>query len=304
MKKPTGFALFLCCILCLQGCSIRQVAVSKLGDTLAEGGSVYASDDDIELVGAALPFSLKTVEGLLAEVPEHKGLLLTAASGFTQYSYVYVDLESYELESSDPARAAEQKQRAKRLYLRGRNYALRAVELTYEDFVASLRQDPETTLSVFSKENVPELYWLSLSWAAAIASDKSDMDMVADLNLIDPIMRRCLELDESYEQGALHEFMISYQGGRSAMQGGGASLAREHYARALELSGKIRVGSMVSLAESVSVGEQNRPEFERLLSQALDFDADSHVQTRLANLVAQKRARLLLSRSDSLFLEE
>ena len=49
--------------------------------------------NDIELVGDALPFSLKTVEGLLAEVPEHKGLLLTAASGFTQYSYVYVDFE-------------------------------------------------------------------------------------------------------------------------------------------------------------------------------------------------------------------
>ena len=304
MKNPIRFILFLSCLLCLQGCSIRQVAISKLGDTLAEGGSVYASDDDIELVGSALPFSLKTVEGLLAEVPEHKGLLLTAASGFTQYSYVYVDLESYALELSDPGRAAEQKQRAKRLYLRGRKYALRAVELTHEDFVASLRQDPVTTLSVFSKENIPELYWLSLSWAAAIASDKSDMDMVADLNLIDPIMRRCLELDESYEQGALHEFMISYQGGRSPMQGGGASQARDHYARALELSGNIRVGSRVSLAESVSVGEQNRPEFERLLTQALDFDADSHVQTRLANLVAQKRARLLLSRSDSLFLEE
>ena len=303
MNKLINLGLFLSCILCLQGCSIKQVAISRLGDTLAEGSSVYASDDDIELVGDALPFTLKTVEGLLVEVPEHKGLLLTAASGFTQYSYVYADLEALGLEYSNPARAAEQKRRAKRLYLRGWKYALRAIELTREDFVAGLRQDPETTLSVFSKENIPELYWLSLSWAAAIASDKSDMDLVADLNLIDPIMRRCLELDESYDQGALHEFMISYQGGRSPLQGGGAALAREHYARAIELSGTIRVGSKVSLAESVSAGEQNRPEFERLLKQVLDFDVDSYLPARLANLVAQKRARLLLSRSDSLFLE-
>ena len=304
MKNLINFGLFLSCFLCLQGCAIKQVAISKLGDTLAEGGSVYASDDDIELVGEALPFSLKTVEGLLVEVPEHKGLLLTAASGFTQYSFVYVGLDAMELESSNPERAAEQKRRAKKLYLRGRNYALRTVELTREDFVAGLRQDPETTLSGFSKENIPELYWLSLSWAAAIAADKSDMDLVADLNLIDPIMRRCLELDESYDQGALHEFMISYQGGRSQLQGGGASLAREHFARTVELSGNIRIGSLVSLAESVSVGEQNRSEFERLLEQALEFDVDVHVETRLANLVAQKRARLLLARSDSLFLED
>ena len=76
--------LFLSCFLCLQGCSIKQAAISKSGDTLAEGGSVYDSDDDIELIGDAQPFSLKTVEGLLAEVPEHKGLLLTAASGLSQ----------------------------------------------------------------------------------------------------------------------------------------------------------------------------------------------------------------------------
>lgn len=304
MNNLCKLGLFLSCFLCLQGCSIKQVAISKLGDTLAEGGSVYASDDDIELVGDALPFSLKTVEGLLAEVPEHKGLLLTAASGFTQYSYVYVDLKAMELEPMNPDRSLELRLRAKKLYLRGRAYALRAVELTDKSFVDGLRQNPKKTLSVFSKENVPELYWFSLSWAAAIAADKSDMDMVADLNLIEPIMRRCLELDERFEQGALHEFMISYQGGRSPLQGGGPDLAREHYARAIELSGNTRIGSRVSLAESVSVGEQNRDEFELLLKQALDFNVDSYLPHRLANLVAQKRARLLMARSNHLFLEE
>jgi predicted anti-sigma-YlaC factor YlaD len=296
--------LILGCIFCLHGCSIKQVAISKLGDSLAESGTVYASDDDIELVGAALPFSLKTIEGLLAEVPEHKGLLLTAASGFTQYSYVYVELEALELEPTNPLRSAELKLRAKKLYIRGRGYALRAVELTRKDFVAGLRQDPQATLAAFDKKNIPELYWLSLSWAAAIASDKSDMRLVADLNLIEPIMHRCLELDESYDHGALHEFMIAYQGGRSTMQGGGPDLAREHFARAMELSGDMRIGALVSLADSVSIGEQNRDEFESVLQQALDYQVDDYPPTRLANLVAQKRARLLLSRSDSYFLED
>jgi predicted anti-sigma-YlaC factor YlaD len=304
MKHLVKPFLILGCFLCLYGCSIKQVAISKLGDSLAESGTVYASDDDIELVGAALPFSLKTIEGLLAEVPEHKGLLLTAASGFTQYSYVYVELEALELEPTDPLRSAELKLRAKKLYLRGRGYALRAVELTRTDFVAGLRQDPQATLAAFGKKNIPELYWLSLSWAAAIASDKSDMRLVADLNLIEPIMHRCLELDEGYDQGSLHEFMIAYQGGRSTMQGGGPDLAREHFARATELSGDVRIGPLVSLADSVSIGEQNRKEFEALLHQALAFNADAYPQTRLANLVSQKRARLLLSRSDSYFLED
>ena len=304
MKIRSSCILILSCFLSLQGCAIKQLAISKLGDTLAQGGGVYASDNDIELVGQALPFSLKTIEGLLAQVPDHEGLLLTAASGFTQYSYVYVDFEALDAEQTQPSKAHELRQRAKKLYIRGRDYALRSVELKHENFITGLRNDPDSTLSTFSSQDIPALYWLSLSWAAAIAADKSDMEMVADLNLIEPIIRKCLELDESYDQGALHEFMISYQGGRSPLQGGGTDLARLHFARAEELSGNIRVAPLVSLAESVSVNEQNLVEFEQLLNQALSFNVDSHLPTRLANLVAQRRARLLLSRTDSLFLED
>jgi predicted anti-sigma-YlaC factor YlaD len=304
MTRPRILLFAMTCLLALSGCSIRQVAVSRLADTLAEGSSSYASDNDLELVGDALPFSLKTIEGLLLEVPEHRALLLTAASGFTQYSYAWVDLESFVLEGSDPRRAAQLKRRAKNLYLRGRAYALRAVELRQADFVGSLRHDAKGTLSRFSKEHIPELYWLALSWAAAIATDTTDMGLVADLNLVDAIIRRCLELDETYDDGALHEFMIAWQGGRSPLQGGGADSARQHFDRAVVLSGDRRISGLVSLAESVSVSVQNRAEFEQLLEQALAFNVDAHPPTRMANLVAQRRARTLLSRVDNFFLED
>jgi len=293
----------LICLLSLQACAVKQLAISKLGDALAEGGGVYASDNDIELVGDALPFTLKTIEGLLAEVPEHEGLLLTAARGFTQYSYVYVDFEALEIELSDPQKAYEIKQRAKNLYLRGHSYALRSLELKQEHFITGLRANPDKTLSAYTSRDVPTLYWFSLSWAAAIAADKSDMEMVADLNLIEPVIRRCLELDESFDQGALHEFMIAYQGGRSVLQGGGTDQARQHFDQAMALSSNTRISPLVSLAESVSVTEQNREEFETLLNLALSYNVNTHIQTRLANLVAQRRARLLLTRIDSYFLE-
>ena len=304
MKFPHEFILILTCIASIQGCAVKQFAASKLGDSLAGGSGVYASDNDIEFVGEALPFSLKTIEGLLVEVPEHKGLLLTAASGFTQYSYVYVDHLALEVEQTPPQTAIELRQRAKNLYLRGRNYALRSVEMKQENFIPGLRQNPKPTLSGFTKADVPVLYWFAVSWAAAISADKTDMDMVADLNLIEPVIRRCLELDEGFDQGALHEFMIAYQGGRSPMQGGGTSKARTHFARTMEWSGTTRITPLVSLAESVSVSEQKRDEFERLLKQALNFNVDIHIPNRLANLVAQRRARVLLSRTDTLFLED
>ena len=101
--RPTTFAPALCllAIAATAGCSVKKFAIDKLGDSLANSGTTYAADDDLDLVGQALPFSLKLVEGLLAESPEHRGLLFTAASGFTQYAYVYVQQDAEMLEKQD-----------------------------------------------------------------------------------------------------------------------------------------------------------------------------------------------------------
>ena len=63
------------------GCSLRTYAINTVGDALASGNSVYETDDDIELVGSALPFGLKLTESLLAQSPDHPGMLLTACRG-------------------------------------------------------------------------------------------------------------------------------------------------------------------------------------------------------------------------------
>ena len=60
----------LAATLLATGC-IRRFAISQVGNALSSGtGSAFESDEDIELVGAALPFGLKLMESLLADVPE------------------------------------------------------------------------------------------------------------------------------------------------------------------------------------------------------------------------------------------
>ena len=116
--------------LSLAGCSVKSFAVNKLGDTLsAPGPSVYTTDDDPELIRAALPFSLKTLESLLQASPKHKGMLLTACSGFTSYANAFVQLDAEALESTNYEESERLKARARRLYLRGRDYCMRRVEL-------------------------------------------------------------------------------------------------------------------------------------------------------------------------------
>jgi predicted anti-sigma-YlaC factor YlaD len=53
----------------------------------------------------------------------------------------------------------------------------------------------------------------------------------------------------------------------------------------------------------VSVGRQDKAEFKQLLEQALAVDANAVPELRLANLLAQRRARWLLGRGEELFVE-
>ena len=97
---------------------------------MAGSGSTYATDDDPELVRDAVPFGLKTMEGVLAEKPRHRGLLTALASGFTQYAYAFVqsDADAADLDGRLYAARAG-RARARKLFLRARDYGLRGLEV-------------------------------------------------------------------------------------------------------------------------------------------------------------------------------
>jgi predicted anti-sigma-YlaC factor YlaD len=290
-------------VLAFSGCSLQRFAVNRLGDALAQGSSVYAADDDPDLVGQALPFGLKTIESLLAQSPRHRGLLLAATSGFTQYAYAFVQTEADFVEDADLARATALRQRAGRLYRRARGYGLRGLEEVQPGVLAALRSDPQKALSRFGKADVGQLYWTAAAWGAAIALDKTNTELGADLPQVEALMHRALELDEGFGHGAIHDFYIAYEGGRPAAGGGSIERARASLVRARLLAGDRRAAPLVSFAETVDVGLQNRIEFEELLKQALAIDVEALPEQRLANVIAQRRARWLLARKDRLFLE-
>ena len=284
------------------GCSVRRMAVNKVGDALAGGGTTFASDDDPELVKAAVPFSLKLMESLLSESPRHEGLLLAAASGFTQYAYAFVQEDADEMEDKDLAAAEEMRGRARRLYLRARNYGLRGLEVRHKGFEKALRADPKQAVGVATVKDVPLLYWTAVSWAGAVSLSKDNPDLIADMPIVDAMMDRALALDEAFGEGAIHTYLITYEMSRPGGTGDPAARSRQHFERALALSKGLQAGPMVSFAEAVCVQKQDLKQFESLLQQALAINPDAKPESRLVNLVMQRRAKWLLSRTDQLFL--
>lgn len=303
MKKTTQVVLLFVMAIAMNGCSVRKFAINKLGDSLANSGTTFGSDNDPEFVGQAIPFSLKLIEGLLAENPKHRGLLFAATSGFTQYSYVWVQQPSEEIENVDVEKSVALRDRARNLYLRARDYGLRGLETKHRGFIAALHENPKSAVRVASAPDVPLLYWTAVSWGAALSLSKDHPELVAEQPQVESLIDRAYELDARYQHGVIEQFLISYESSRQGVKGDFAVRCKDHFDRAVQLSAGQLASPFVAYAESVSIQKQNRTEFDSLLKKALEVDPDARPEWRLSNLIMQRRARWLLSREDELFLD-
>ncbi len=195
-RHPVSMMILTGILVLGSGCSVRDLTTRAMADALSESGSVYASDQDLELIGDATPFALKTMETVLADQPEHHRLLVATARAFTQYAYLYVEWPADRLEDRDVTGAYRQRIRARRLYLRARDYGLRALETISPGVSANLIQAPEQALSGMTPAEVPALYWAGVSWGAAIALGKDDPRLLAELPAVEALIKRALALDE------------------------------------------------------------------------------------------------------------
>ena len=294
-------ALGAIAVTAICGCSLQHLVVDKVGDALARGGEAYASDPDLELVGTASPFGLKLTESLLAESPAHRGLLLAAARGFTQYAYAFVEMPADEIEQHNVAAAHAARERARRLYLRARDYGLRALDAAHPGFSSRLERDPAAALASLREEDAPLLYWTAAAWGAAISLGKDDAAMLSGLAPMRRMASRALELDESYGQGAIHVLQMTLAMSEAQPDVVRLARAHTHFESAVTLSAGLQAAPFVAYAESICVPSARRDEFDRMLDRALAIDAASAPASRLSNELFQRRARWLRSHADQLF---
>ena len=89
----------------------------------------------------------------MAEVPNHRGLLLTACSGFTQYAYGFVDSDA-RCCGWRTTRATSESRNVRSACTRARDYCLRSLELGSPGITKRLTQDPEKALATLQKKDV------------------------------------------------------------------------------------------------------------------------------------------------------
>jgi len=296
-------AVAACVLVAAAGCSPTRYLAGRLGQTLAGGGSVWAEDDDPQLIADAMPFALKTLESLVAAAPDDPNLLLATCRAFVSYGAGFVEPGAEVLPDSEYERASEIRARAYRLHWRARGYCLRAFEERFPGRSAALDSDPRSALAGAQAADVELLFWLGASWGSSVSLALDRPERVAELPAVRAIFERALVLDPTYDHGALQEAMIPFES-LSPMLGGSEARARERYRRALELASGRRASPHVTWARMYCVARQDRSGFREALDAALAVDPEISPPDRLANLLAQQRARTLLARIDELFFEE
>ena len=294
-------AVFISAFVIAPACSIKTMAVKTVANTLSDTGDVFTRDDDPDLIRDATPFALKLYESLLESVPTHVPLLIATCGSFTQYGYAFLESEADGLDASRRNEAVALRERALKHYLRARGYCLRGIDARFgKGSSQALLQDPTITLKKAQKSDVPLLYWSAASWGAAISLGIDRPDLAVDFPTVRALAERALALDPTWNRGAIHELMISLDSLPEAL-GGNPERAREHFKLAVEIQKGLSPGPYVALATGIAVPAQDRPEFERLLKEALAIDPEKDPSNRLVILVTQRRARDLLAHIDEKF---
>jgi hypothetical protein len=286
-------------LLVAAGCSPKRMGVNRMADALTSTASAFTRDNDPEFVRQAAPSTLKMVEMMLDGSPSHAGLLMTACSGFTQYAYAFLQSDADTGDPSSPA-VKDLKARGGAMYERARGYCVRALAVRHAGVATSLGRDTQAALASMTAADVPALYWTAVSWGGALTMSETPLTRIGEISAVRALFGRALQLDEEWEAGAIHEAMIAVES-LPVLLGGSPARAKEHFDRAVALAGGQSAFPYVALATGVAQPAKDRREFERLLRAAVAVDVSKRPSLRLPNLIAQKRARFLLSRIDRLF---
>jgi len=308
MKTKSVILPSLLCFFLSVSCSINKMAINAVSDAVSGTGSgdVFTGDPDPELVGDALPFAIKMYEALLAKNPKHQGLLLTTGSLFIMYANAFIQGPAEMLDPIDSYyERLDSLDRAKKLYIRGKDILYSALEYKYLGFSAATVQEGTLAplLKKCKKDDVPLLYWTAAGGFAAYSIDVFDFGLGINIPEWGAMMARAYELDPDFSDGTIDEFYILYYASLPENMGGDKEKAEIHFKRALEKSRGLTAGPYVSYAKAICADTQN-PNYDAFienLEKALAIDPDEDKSNRLVNILAQRKAKHMLDYADDYF---
>jgi hypothetical protein len=264
------------------GCS--SLLGSMAASTLS---AAILNQDDPALVESGVPAYLLLVDGLISESPDNEDLLAAGAQLFALYGSRF---------EADPERVT-------RLTAKARDYGRRSICIAHEPACSwqGLSHDAFVgELQGVRSKDVEYLYAFSVGWLSYLDATSEDWTAVAELPWVDAALTRAVELDETFEDGALHGYLGILNALRPPALGGQPDVAKAHFERAIELSGGRDLSVKVEYARRYARLVFDQELHDRLLHEVLAAPTDVPGYT-LFNVLAKQEAEALLASSKEYF---
>ncbi len=290
MKKTLRSFFFLFSLFTLTACSLQRLALRQMNPVFEKGVAAFFEEEDLELAQPALAANLKLMEGILKSDPQNERLLLLLAQGYAGYALAFA-------EDTAP-------ERARKLYLRARNYARQALFLQCPSLNENWSTDIEhfkQNLKHCGKKQVPALFWTAFSWAGYINLSLEDPAALLDLPLVEALMARVLEQDSTYFYGGALLFFGSLYGQKPPLLGGNPQKANEFFQRNLKMTGGKFLLTYIYAARFYAAKILDENLFDQYLQTVLDTPLSVAPEIRMLNQIAKQKAHRLQSQKEELF---
>jgi hypothetical protein len=220
--------------------------------------------------------------------PDNERLLIAGAQSYSSFASLFVE--------------DQEKEYANLLYARGRQYALRSLEI--RGFKKPLQRpfdDFKEGLKSLGKKDVPYLFWSATSWANWIRLNLDSMEAVSQLPRVESMMKRTLDLDEGFYHGSPHLFMGIWYASRPKIAGGDLKKSQKHFLKAMDLGQGKFLMAYVYYANHYARKMMDKNLFTSTLQKVLETPSDTSPELTLLNSVAKRQAKELLSHVEEYF---
>lgn len=287
----------------LAGCGIKQTAVNVTAQIMSTGTPAIEEEEDVAYANQASLASLKTLEAMQRSNPNDSTTLFLLTKSFGAYTFAFVENDILEAKGNNEAFEKLATERAKRFYGRGKKFGvlLLSKNKAFKKTVVGPLDDFKAALNKFHKKDVPDLFWTAFNWGNLINFSKDSPEAIVELPKVEAIMRRVIELDDTYNYSGPHLFLGAFYASRPPMLGGQPEEAKKEFELAIEQTAGKYYMAKVLYAQFYAVQTQNKGLFESLLKEVANADPAIMPNQRLANELAIRRAQILLQKEKLFF---
>ena len=277
--------IFLALTVLMYSSGCTSLIVNPLLDPLTLS---LQKQTDLQLLQDGVPSLLLLLDGLIASDPDNERLLMTAAKAYGAYATVLYE--------------EGQVERAVTVSSKAKEYGINLLKQLpgLQNINNNTLGEIDQSLGKISPGRVGSLFWGTYGWAIWIQYQEGAPAAMADLPIVEQIMLRVVELDESYYYGGAHIFLGAYYGSRPQMFGGNPEASRQHFERALALNDRLFLLTHVAYAETYARTMFDRELYLELLTEVIEQPlADSNMAS--SNKVAKVKAKKLIVQIDDFF---